>query len=397
MLYLYRFNVLTIYFMARKKNCTSIVSSEKTIIVGGKFSHACYRLSPLGEDLKNSIVSLLQFMYEGRKLNGNMDMNYPEGVKSIYTEYGEAKITKLEHPVNKRLQPKYIFTVPMQFFIKGRRTDGRFYLEIEKALRSLAECRMSFTNHEDGTRHYIFTGIIDLPETLTPMKGETGRNSIVSFQMSEIMIELILNTTNGYHKFIERECIALTSIYAKRMYQILCSQNGGSSFKMEVSNFKKMFCITDKYARNIDLERKVLRPLRDDINERTSLKITYEIVKSLEKNRVYIIRFSVIRNESLLIANEMKRRYLIWPKARLAHFLTEKAMMKKSELRPHLALIDKVSKEPRIMGELEYKWSKTCERIPLSENCSCPEKVRKERIAHLLASLKGMLKDYNIH
>lgn len=97
----------------------------------------------------------------------------------------------------------------MQFFIKGRRTDGRFYREIEAALHALAECRFTFVDSSDGMRHTTNTGVINDPETLSPLEGADGRNSIVSFSMTRSMLETIFDASYGFHKFIEADCMAL--------------------------------------------------------------------------------------------------------------------------------------------------------------------------------------------
>ena len=93
-------------------------SADKTIIAGGSFIRASYRISPLGEDLKNAIIALFQFIPSGQKMSGRVLVDSLEDIVTIPTEYGPVTVARAEHPVNRRLQQKYIFTVPMQFFIK---------------------------------------------------------------------------------------------------------------------------------------------------------------------------------------------------------------------------------------------------------------------------------------
>ena len=106
-------------------------SADRTIIAGGSFIRASYRISPLGEDLKNAIIALFQFIPSGQKMSGKVLVDSLEDIVTIPTAYGPVTVARAEHPVNRRLQQKYIFTVPMQFFIKGRRSDGRYYREVE--------------------------------------------------------------------------------------------------------------------------------------------------------------------------------------------------------------------------------------------------------------------------
>ena len=370
-------------------------SAGKTIIAGGSFIRASYRISPLGEDLKNAIIALFQFIPSGQKMSGRVLVDSLEDLVTIHTGYGDVTVARAEHPVNRRLQQKYIFTVPMQFFIKGRRSDGRYYREVEEALHALASCRFTFVDSSDGMRHTTNTGIINDPETLSPLQGADGRNTIVSFSMTRSMLETIFNASYGFYKFVEPECRRLTSIYAKRMYEILCGQKPGACYRMDVDRFKNMFCITGKYTQTSDLVRRVLSPVRDEINALTSLTIDFFVERSVTNPKGRVITFSILRNAVLQAEHEVAKRYILWPEARLDSFLRETVGMRKGEMRPHLSMLYKASRMPALMDELPRKWEKTCERIPQAGTDRISrEVVRRSRVAHFIATLKGMMEDY---
>ena len=370
-------------------------SAGKTIIAGGSFIRASYRISPLGEDLKNAIIALFQFIPSGQKMSGRVLVDSLEDLVTIHTGYGDVTVARAEHPVNRRLQQKYIFTVPMQFFIKGRRSDGRYYREVEEALHALASCRFTFVDSSDGMRHTTNTGIINDPETLSPLQGADGRNTIVSFSMTRTMLETIFNATYGFYKFVEPECRRLTSIYAKRMYEILCGQKPGACYRMDVDRFKNMFCITGKYTQTSDLVRRVLSPVRDEINALTSLTIDFFVERSVTNPKGRVITFRILRNAVLQAEHEVAKRYILWPEARLDSFLRETVGMRKGEMRPHLSMLYKASRMPALMDELPRKWEKTCERIPQAGTDRISrEVVRRSRVAHFIATLKGMMEDY---
>ena len=370
-------------------------SADKTIIAGGSFIRASYRISPLGEDLKNAIIALFQFIPSGQKMSGRVLVDSLEDIVTIPTGYGPVTVARAEHPVNRRLQQKYIFTVPMQFFIKGRRSDGRYYREVEEALHALASCRFTFVDSSDGMRHTTNTGIINDPETLSPLQGADGRNTIVSFSMTRTMLETIFNATYGFYKFVEPECRRLTSIYAKRMYEILCGQKPGACYRMDVDRFKNMFCITGKYTQTSDLVRRVLSPVRDEINALTSLTIDFFVERSVTNPKGRVITFRILRNAVLQAEHEVAKRYILWPEARLDSFLRETVGLRKGEMRPHLSMRYKASRMPALMDELPRKWEKTCERIPQAGTDRISrEVVRRSRVAHFIATLKGMMEDY---
>ncbi len=383
--------------MAKKKQTGQDARIERMIVAGGSFIRAHYRLPPLGEDIKNAIVALFQFVTAGQKMAGRVSIDALDEMAIIHTEHGDVSVARIQHPVNRLLQSKYIFTVPMQFFIKGRRTDGRFYREVEAALQALAECRFTFVDSKDGMRHTANTGIINDPETLSPLEGADGRNSIITFSMTRSMLETIFDATYGFHKFIEADCMSLTSIYAKRVYEILCNQDSGAVLRMEVGHFKEMFCITDKYPRLTDLRKRVIVPMTDEINEKTDLVIECDIETGAGDSGQRIIVFRVLRNSALTSARELSKKYIIWPEERLMSFLTGEVKMRKSEIRPHQDLLYRASRVPAVMAELPHKWERTCKRIPQAgQDRVSRETVRKERIAHLIATIRGLMDDYGL-
>ena len=383
--------------MTKKKQTGEDGRTDRMIVAGGSFIRARYRLPPLGEDIKNAIVALFQFLVSGQKLNGPVSVEALDSLTLIRTEYGDVSVNRVDHPVNRRLQTKYIFTVPMQFFIKGRRTDGRFYREMEAALRALAECRFTFIDSEDGLRHTTNTGIINDPETLSPQEGADGRNTIVTFSMTQSMLGILFDASYGFHRFIEADCMALTSIYAKRIYEQLCGWDSGTVYRMEVGRFKEMFCITGLYSQLSDLRKRVLEPAVKEINEKTDLTVNFSLEKGAADTRTRVIVFKVLRNPALLVADELSRKYVVWPEARLMEFLTGDVGMRRSEIRPHALLFHRVSLAPALMAELPRKWEKTCGRIPADgTDRASRERVRRERVAHFIASLQGMLDDYEL-
>ena len=169
--------------MAKKgKQDGGKAGTDKMIVAGGNFIRAHYKLPPLGEDIKNAIVALFQFLVSGQRMNGPVSVEAMDDMSVIHTDYGDVSVNRVEHPVNRKLQTKFIFTVPMQFFIKGRRSDGKIYRNMVEALHALAECRFTFAGQTvkgfSGT-----TAPIGMAGTLTPTAVVTdsrGRTTSVS-------------------------------------------------------------------------------------------------------------------------------------------------------------------------------------------------------------------------
>lgn len=140
-----------------------------------------------------------------------------------------------------------------------------------------------------------------------------------------------------------------------------------------------------------------MKPLVNEINDKTDLVIDCDVEKGASDPKQRILVFKVLRNGAISSARELTRKYVLWPEARMKSFLTDEAHMRKSEMKAHLDLLYRASRVPAVMAELPHKWEKTCERIPDDGlDRTAREKVRKERIAHLIASIRGLMDDYGL-
>ena len=123
----------------------------------------------------------------------------------------------------------------------------------------------------------------------------------------------------------------------------------------------------------------------------------FAILRGADDPKARVIEFRVLRNSALLAEEELSRKYILWPEARLMAFLTEAVKMRKGEIKPHAALFRRVSGLPALMAELPRKWQKTRERIPEDgRDRVSRELCRKARVAHFIASVRGMADDYGL-
>ena len=368
---------------------------ERMLVVGGDFNRARYSISPMAEDFRVFILALLQPLLAGHPVSEpvgreRMDAALTDSV--THTLWGDVVVRRVRSAA-KGLQDRFNFVIPLQFFARGRRGNGRFYSEIRSALKELGDCRFTVVDNRGDLRRETYTGIISAPEIVTPKDGRIdGREAYVSFDMMGMMIEAMLDGRAGFYRFFESEVAALGSVYAKRIYEMLCSSPGGFEMRMGVGLFKERFCIEDKYPRMVDLRRFVLEPAVAEINASTSLTIRYGIDGARRGAADRNITFTVLRNAALLSEGELARAHPVWPGAELSLFLRSSVRMTEAEMRPHLMLLDKVSGIPAVMGELRYKWEKTCQRIPSDGEDA--EKVRRARIRHFIQTMRGMLADY---
>ena len=79
---------------AKKKQTGQDGQAGKMMVAGGSFIRAHYKLPPLGEDIKNAIVALFQFVTEGQKLSGPVSVDAIDDRAVIHTDYGDVSVSK---------------------------------------------------------------------------------------------------------------------------------------------------------------------------------------------------------------------------------------------------------------------------------------------------------------
>ena len=62
----------------------------------------------------------------------------------------------------------------------------------------------------------------------------------------------------GYTKFKRQVAMELRSLYAKRMYELMCKWQDKNGFTMNISELKDMLAVTEKYAKYSAFKKFVL-------------------------------------------------------------------------------------------------------------------------------------------
>lgn len=148
------------------------------------------------------------------------------------------------------------------------------------------------------------------------LKTEEGYQSIMPFptldfnikekkvkvKINEDILPLLNDLKKQFTLYSIDEFVALESKYSKRMFQMLKQYEaiGKRTFTIE---FLKTVLNTD-YKRFYDLEKNVLKKVKDDINKRTSLKVDY--IKNKEGRKIKSVEFSIRKKTSSCDKTEKK-------------------------------------------------------------------------------------------
>ncbi len=118
----------------------------------------------------------------------------------------------------------------------------------------------------------------------------TKESSFVEITLNREMAKIFYELKKGYSKIDYQSCLALSSKFAQKLYEI---------FSMKINNYeegetamwfttidevKTILDVKDKYKQNRDFKLMVLETIKKQINSSTNLEISYELEK---KGRAY--------------------------------------------------------------------------------------------------------------
>jgi plasmid replication initiation protein len=116
----------------------------------------------------------------------------------------------------------------------------------------------------------------------------------ITVKINEDILPLLSDLKKQFTLYSIDEFVALESKYSKRMFQMLKQYEsiGKRTFTVD---FLKNILVAD-YKRFYDLEKNVLKKVKDDINQKTSLKVDY--VKNKEGRKINSVEFTVEKKTS---------------------------------------------------------------------------------------------------
>lgn len=166
-------------------------------------------------------------------------------------------------------------TTPLSFTISASDFVEAYPETVENAYRDLKrgakELSSKVVTFRSKTANYKTLNLTDSVEYL-----ETEGKLILTFGYS--ISHHLLNLVSQFTQFDLLSVRKLSSIYSIRLFELL-AQYRGTGFKVEtLDNLRFSLCI--KYERYADLKRFVIQKAVDELNAKSSFKITYEPVRT---------------------------------------------------------------------------------------------------------------------
>lgn len=185
------------------------------------------------------IIELLQPLLEGKVLRGRVEQN---------------------------LWGDYHFSIPTNLLIN----DDTNYTRTKKALKSLRSITFECTSEKN---EWAEVGLIEMPKITK--RGE------VEFYLSEELVNVFLDFSKGYSKYVLGVSLGFSSVYSMRLYELLSGQK--KPIKFRIDKLKDIWGLTKSYQRNFNFIQRIIEPAKKELYEKSNWIFTYELEKKGNK------------------------------------------------------------------------------------------------------------------
>lgn len=229
--------------------------------------------------------------------------------------------------------------VPIRYVLSENTKDYGKVIEACKALMS-----RKFEFYDPHTKTYYADTCI---HNVRHIKG----SGEVTFMVSRILFEVMLNFQLGYKKYDLEEALNLPTPYAVRLYVLLNGQT--TPINMDIEKLKEMFGVADKYNQTRDFIKKVIEPARLALVNNHCNNFTYARVT--EGRKVVALKFFPVK-----VTKEDSKLYGDLTKEQLTQVVACRTMLAKDmgftwkEINANKVTIEKFA---RLIGAVDSLYS----------------------------------------
>jgi len=179
--------------------------------------------------------------------------------------------------------------------------NGTHYIELKQELKNIADVSCWIV---EGKTHSLF-------RWLDTVDINTGSGIIqVSFHQTVRKYIFNLNPKEGYNPYTLANVAALNgktgrNKYPKLVYFFLHSYVEQGGITVTVEDFRKIHCPTE-YTEFKDINRRILKPAQDKINELTDITFFYEPYKQIGSKSYTHIKFTIYRKQGEKALKELE-------------------------------------------------------------------------------------------
>lgn len=283
-----------------EQNNQIATNPKREVVQSFLITTARYRFSVYEKRILSKLITCMQPMLEGKKLIGKVERSL----------FGDVR-----------------FELPMSFF-----TDDRNYKNYQEALSSLVDKKIEF---EDSN---VFLKI-----PLIQYVKIVKHSGIVTLQICNELVELFLNFSKGYSKYILEVSMELKSTASARLYELISNQPHPLTYSIE--KLKDILDPSHTYPKTCNFIQRIIEPAKKELDKVANWSFTYEPIK---KGRKYIalqltpVNFPQREPQDVQRADALRQVNLSWYIEKdIRDFLTKACGFSAREIKNNLPTIQK--------------------------------------------------------
>jgi plasmid replication initiation protein len=222
-----------------------------------------------------------------------------------YSSYEINLLMLLCKAVNANQKRQEFYTISINEFIdKSELSKGSLHY-IKNASAKLRSKSLEFYDKETNT--YIITGIVDLIEM-------PGNSDILKLYVNSRMYPLLNEFKKEFTTIDINAIFRLKRKHSKRFYQFFRQFVNTGIFSISLEDLKKRLQLDKGYEKFSHFNSRVLMPAVKEINQYTSMNVTYEIIKrgrAVDSLRFHLVlppgQLDLIERENDSVSNRLDK------------------------------------------------------------------------------------------
>ncbi len=248
-----------------------VTENKREVVQSFLITSARYKFSIYEKRILSKIITSLQPMLEGQHLNGKIERSL----------FGDIKIE-----------------MPLSYLRGDDRGNVKQYKD---ALRSLSQKGIEFEDENIWT----YCNLIQSPKIVK-------RSEFVSFSICSDMVDLFLNFTKGYSKYILDVSLSLRSTASARMYELISNQP--QPLKYGIEKLKELLG-AETYTLTGNFIQRVLVPAKKELDTTANWSFDFKPIKTGRKyTHILLIPINYPEREPQEVqkADAIRRTHLSW-------------------------------------------------------------------------------------
>lgn len=203
-------------------------------------------------------------------------------------------------PKGVKVQDEEVYTVEVSDFIELGVHPKTAYREMREAAERLYERSIVLKMGDSiiktrwvqdmgvGTGE----GIMKLAKSLgiKPSRMPTNQHFVV-LRFSKTILPYLSNLSANFTQYLKEDIAGLGSSYSIRFYELIMQFKDTGFRRISIEELREILDLKDKYPATKDLKVRVIEVAVDEINAKTNLNITYNLIKTGKKFTHLEMRF----------------------------------------------------------------------------------------------------------